>query len=30
VGKFDKKALRTQVADGTIEIIELAAPPRGK
>jgi fatty-acyl-CoA synthase len=29
VGKFDKKALRTQVADGTIEIIELAAPPRG-
>jgi fatty-acyl-CoA synthase len=30
VGKFDKKALRTLVADGTIEIIELAAPPRGQ
>jgi acyl-CoA synthetase (AMP-forming)/AMP-acid ligase II len=29
VGKFDKKALRTQVADGTIEILELGAPSRG-
>jgi fatty-acyl-CoA synthase len=29
VGKFDKKALRTQVADGTIVIHEVAMPARG-
>jgi fatty-acyl-CoA synthase len=29
VGKFDKRALRTQVADGTIEILEVGAPSRG-
>jgi fatty-acyl-CoA synthase len=28
VGKFDKKVLRTQVADGTIEILEVAMPQR--
>jgi len=29
VGKFDKKALRVQVADGTIEILEVSLPRRG-
>jgi fatty-acyl-CoA synthase len=29
VGKFDKKALRSQVADGTIVIHEVAMPARG-
>jgi fatty-acyl-CoA synthase len=29
VGKFDKKALRSQVADGTIAIHEVAMPSRG-
>jgi fatty-acyl-CoA synthase len=28
VGKFDKKALRTQVADGTIEVLEVGMPSR--
>ena len=28
VGKFDKKALRSLVADGTIEILEVGAPER--
>jgi fatty-acyl-CoA synthase len=29
VGKFDKKALRSQVADGSIEILEVGVPRRG-
>ncbi len=28
VGKFDKRALRTQVADGSIDIIEIEGPTR--
>ncbi len=28
VGKFDKKALRAQVADGTIEVLEVGVPSR--
>ena len=29
VGKFDKKVLRTQAADGDLEIIEVELPARG-
>jgi fatty-acyl-CoA synthase len=29
VGKFDKKALRAQVAEGTLEVHEVALPERG-
>jgi len=29
VGKFDKKALRVLVADGTIEVLEVGTPRRG-
>jgi fatty-acyl-CoA synthase len=28
VGKFDKRALRTQVADGAIDVIEIEGPAR--
>jgi fatty-acyl-CoA synthase len=28
VGKFDKKALRVMVANGTVEILEVGAPRR--
>ena len=29
VGKFDKKALRKKVADGTIEVQQVELPARG-
>jgi len=29
VGKFDKKALRAQVADGDLTVVEVALPDRG-